>query len=50
MAMEITAEQEKILHDYGLERIPASIAKAKQDAVSRIKKHQIGKKGYVFVC
>ena len=49
MAMGITAEQEKFLHDYGLEKIPASIVKAKQSAISRIQNIKIGKKGYVFI-
>ncbi len=49
MALGIAGEQEKILHDYGLEKIPASIAKAKQDAIARIKEIRIGDKGYIFI-
>jgi len=49
MAMEITREQEKILHDFGLESIPASIDKAKQDATARIRNITIGNKGFIFI-
>ena len=49
MAMRIVSEQEKILHDYGLESIPASVAKAKQDAVDRIRNITIGNNGFIFV-
>ena len=49
LAMKITREQEKILHDYGLESIPASIAKAKQDVTARIRNITIGNKGFIFI-
>lgn len=49
MAMDVVREQEKILHNYGLENIPASIAKAKQAATARIRNITIGNKGYVFI-
>ncbi|WP_026259744.1 ATP-binding protein [Desulfobacter curvatus] len=49
MALEIVREQEKILHDYGLESIPASIAKAKEDATARIRNITIGNKGFFFI-
>nr|WP_319495118.1 ATP-binding protein [uncultured Desulfobacter sp.] len=49
MAMDVAREQEKVLHDYGLESIPASIDKAKQDATARIQNITIGNKGYVFI-
>jgi hypothetical protein len=49
MAMEVAREQEKVLHDYGLESIPASIAKAKQAATDRIRNITIGNQGYVFI-
>ena len=49
MAMEITKEQEKILHDHGLESIPESIAKAKQDASARIRNITIGNKGFIII-
>jgi len=49
MAMDVAREQEKVLHDYGLESIPASIAKAKQAATDRIQNITIGNKGYVFI-
>ncbi|MCG8684393.1 MAG: ATP-binding protein [Desulfobacterales bacterium] len=48
MALEITKDQEKILHDYGLEKIPASIAKAKLDAISQMRNIRVGEKGYIF--
>ncbi|MDQ1270805.1 MAG: Histidine kinase [Thermodesulfobacteriota bacterium] len=49
MAMEIIREQEKILHDYGLESVPSGIAKAKQDATARIRNIAIGNTGFVFI-
>lgn len=49
MAMDITREQEKILHGYGLESVPAGIAKAKQDATARIRNITIGHTGFVFI-
>ena len=49
MALEITREQEQILHDYGLESIPESIAKAKQDTTARISNITIGNQGFLFI-
>jgi len=49
MAMKITREQEKILHDYGLESIPESIAKAKQEATARIRNITAGNNGFIFI-
>jgi len=49
MAMEISSEQEKSLHGYGLENNPAGIAKAKQDAMARIGNIPIGNKGFIFI-
>lgn len=48
MAVDITREQENMLHAYGLEKIPASIAKAKLDAASQIAQIRVGKEGYIF--
>ena len=47
-AMQIAAAQEDILHQYGLEGIPASITKAKMDAGSAMSAIEVGKRGYIF--
>jgi len=47
-AMEIVKKQENILHRYGLENIPASIMKAKLDAIKEISTIKIGEKGYIL--
>jgi PAS domain S-box-containing protein len=47
-AMDIAGTQEKMLHEYGLERIAASIAKAKLDAATQISSIGVGKQGYIF--
>lgn len=47
-AMRAASEQEEILHTYGLEEIPASIAKAKLDAGLRMTEIQVGREGYIF--
>ena len=48
-AMSIVKKHENILHKYGLENIPASIAKAKLDALSELSQIRIAKQGYIFV-
>jgi len=48
-AMQEAAEQEMILHKYGLENIPASIAKAKLDAGAAMASIEVGKQGFIFV-
>ncbi len=47
-ALEIVKKQESILHRYGLENIPASILKAKLDAIKEISSIKIGKQGYLL--
>ncbi len=47
-AMTIASDQMKILQHYGLENIPASIAKAKIDAGTAISHIDVGNLGYVF--
>ncbi len=47
-AVQIAERQEKILHVYGLESIPASIEKAKMDAGKNMSAIQVGEKGFVF--
>jgi PAS domain S-box-containing protein len=47
-AMRIAAAQTDILKVYGLEDIPASIAKAKIDAGSAMSAIEVGKLGYIF--
>ena len=47
-ALEIVKKQESILHRYGLENIPASIIKAKLDAIKEISSIEIGKEGYLL--
>ncbi len=48
-AVHIAEEQEGILHKYGLEKIPASIFKAKLDTTTALSEIELGKMGYVFV-
>ncbi|MBW2176190.1 MAG: hypothetical protein JRH03_04430 [Deltaproteobacteria bacterium] len=48
-ALQIAEEQVELLHRYGLEAVPASIAKAKMDASTAIASIEVGKLGYVFV-
>jgi len=45
-AMAIVKKHERILYQYGLEKIPASRTKAKLDAIKEISAIKIGKKGY----
>jgi len=47
-AMAIVKKHETILHKYGLEKIPASIMKAKFDAIKEISTIKIGEKGYIL--
>lgn len=48
-ALQIAEEQVELLHRYGLEAVPASIAKAKMDASTAIASIEVGELGYVFV-
>ncbi|WDP90398.1 MAG: PAS domain S-box protein [Desulfobacter sp.] len=48
MALDMVETQETILHEYGLETITASIAKAKLDAISQIRDIRVGRQGYIF--
>jgi len=48
-AVHITSEHEKLLHEYGLENIPPSIAKAKMDTGISLAHIDIGKQGFIFV-
>ncbi len=47
-AIRIARKHESILHQYGLENIPASIEKSKLDAIEEISSIKIGQKGYIF--
>jgi PAS domain S-box-containing protein len=47
-AMDAAADQENILHMYGLEHISASVTKAKLDAGTLMTAINVGKKGYIF--
>ena len=47
-AMGIAKKYENSLHKYGLEKIPASLVKAKMDAIKEISGIKIGKNGYFF--
>ncbi len=48
-ALQIAEEQVELLHRYGLEAVPASIAKAKMDASTAIASIEVGELGYVFI-
>jgi len=48
-AMVIVSSQEKMLQDYGLAEIPASITKAQMDSVTGIADIGVGKLGYMIV-
>ncbi|HCY86917.1 MAG TPA: hypothetical protein DHV36_17435, partial [Desulfobacteraceae bacterium] len=48
MAEAIVTTQDSMLHEYGLEKIPASIAKAKLDATALIHEIEVGEQGYIF--
>ncbi len=47
-AMKVVAHQEAMLRQYGLETIPASVAKAKLDAGLILASSGVGKTGYIF--
>ena len=47
-AMKVVAHQDTMLRQYGLETIPASVAKAKLDAGQIIATSGVGKKGTIF--
>ena len=47
-AMDIAKAQGNMLEKYGLEKITASIAKAKLDAETVISSIEVGKQGYIF--
>lgn len=47
-ALDILETQERVLHEYGLEEIAASIAKAKMDAAAEIASIGVGEQGYIF--
>ena len=47
-AMQAVASQDDMLHQYGLETIPASIAMAKQNAGNIISTIVVGKTGFIF--
>jgi two-component system, cell cycle sensor histidine kinase and response regulator CckA len=47
-AMKTAADQENMLHQYGLETIPASVAKAKLDAARLMSAIEVGKAGFIF--
>jgi len=47
-AMDIVAQQDDILHRYGLEEVPAGIAKAKLDAATLMGGVKIKTQGYIF--
>ncbi|MCG8618265.1 MAG: ATP-binding protein, partial [Desulfobacterales bacterium] len=48
MAEDVVTAQDSMLHEYGLEKIPASIAKAKLDAMALIRDIEVGEQGYIF--
>ena len=47
-AVDIARTQENMLHEYGLEKIVASVAKAKQDTATEIAAIGVGEQGYIF--
>ena len=48
-AIEKAAEQNYLLHIYGLEEIPASLSQAKREAGERMSAIQVGERGHIFV-
>ena len=48
-AIRIVKKHERVLHQYNLEKIPASLIKAKMDAIKEISGIKIGKRGYLLV-
>jgi len=47
-AVQVAAGQDDMLHRYGLEDIPASIAKAKLDAGAAMSAIEVGELGFIF--
>lgn len=47
-AMEVVVDQDQMLRRYGLENIPASIAKAKIDACTTLSAIKVGQQGGIF--
>ncbi|WP_372680356.1 PAS domain S-box protein, partial [Desulfosarcina sp.] len=47
-AMQIAASNDDMLHRYGLEDIPASVAKAKMDAGAAMSAIEVGEQGFIF--
>jgi PAS domain S-box-containing protein len=47
-AMKTAASQENMLHQYGLETVPASVAKAQLDAAQLMSAIEVGKTGFIF--
>jgi len=47
-ALQIAVGHDDMLHRYGLENIPASIAKAKMDAGAAMSAIEVGERGFVF--
>lgn len=48
-AIAVAAGHVEMLHHYGLENIPASIAKARMDAAMALSTIEVGELGYIFV-
>ncbi|WP_321494366.1 ATP-binding protein [uncultured Desulfobacter sp.] len=48
-AMDVIREQEKNVRDYSLKNDPARVAKAKQNAYTRIRNITIGNNGFIFI-
>ncbi len=47
-AIQIAAGNDDMLHRYGLEDIPASVAKAKMDAGAAMSAIEVGEQGFIF--
>jgi PAS domain S-box-containing protein len=47
-AVQVAAGHEDMLHRYGLENIPASVAKAQMDAGVAMSAIEVGEQGYIF--
>lgn len=48
-AQNIVSSQEKMLRDYGLSEIPASITKAQMDSITEIADIGVGKQGFICI-
>jgi methyl-accepting chemotaxis protein len=48
-AVEVAAEHEEVLHDYGLENLAASVTQAQHDAGTAMLAIEIGELGHIFV-